>query len=66
MTASWRTSLFGASGLVIVLANTIARLLDGDPTTNPDWAAVAAAISACIGLLFARDHKVSSEEAGIK
>ncbi len=64
MTASWKTSLFGAGGLLVVAASAISALADGNPATNPDWASVAAAASACLGLLFARDNKVTSEQAG--
>ncbi len=66
MKTSWRTTVFGAGGLVTVIAATANALFDGNPNTNPDWAMVAAAVAACIGLVFARDNKVSSEEAGIK
>lgn len=63
---SWRTSLFGTGGLIAVIASAASALFDGNPATNPDWTSVIAAASACIGLLFSRDHKVSSEQAGIK
>lgn len=66
MKASWRTTLFGTGGLVAVLAATASALLDGNPATNPDWTLVVAAASTAIGLLFARDDKVSSEQAGAK
>lgn len=64
MTASWKTSLFGAGGLVVVAVAAASALLDGKPETNPDWPAVMAAAAACIGLLFARDNKVTSAQAG--
>lgn len=64
MTASWRTTLFGMGGLITVLAAAASALLDGKPETNPDWPSVMAAAAACIGLLFARDNKVTSAQAG--
>ena len=66
MSKSWRTTLFGASGLIAVVASTLTAMFDGDPTTNPQWGVVSAAVAATIGLLFARDNKVSSESAGAK
>lgn len=48
---------------MFVLGSTLAALFDGKPETNPDWALVAAAVSACAGLLFARDNKVTSAQA---
>ena len=64
MTASWRTTVFGAGGLLFVIGGTLTALFDGKPETNPDWTAVIAAFSACIGLLFARDNVVTSTDAG--
>jgi len=66
MTASWRTTLFGAGGLLAVLVPAISALFDGDAATNPNWTAVIASAAACIGLLFARDNKVTSAQAGAK
>jgi len=58
--------VFGVGGLATVILSAVSALLDGNPATNPDWTAVIAGAAACIGLLFARDHKVTSEDAGIK
>lgn len=66
MKASYRTSLFGAGGLLTVAVNVANMLLDGDPATNPDWSVVIATVVTAAGLLFARDDKVSSEQAGAK
>lgn len=66
MSASWRTTLFGAGGIVAVVVAAINALADGNPSTNPDWTSVIASISACVGLLFARDNVVSSEQSGAK
>lgn len=49
-----------------VLAATLNALFDNNPVTNPDWGAVAGCVAACLGLLFARDNKVTSEQAGAK
>lgn len=63
---SWRTTIFGAGGVLAVLVSALQSLFDGNPQTNPDWNMVVAACLPAIGLLFARDHGVSSEDAGIK
>ena len=34
-----------------------------NPDTNPDWPSLIAAGTASVGLLFARDNKVTSEQA---
>jgi hypothetical protein len=67
MTKSWKTTLCGlltiaASGITLVAI----PLLDADPLTVPNWTAFIAALTAGIGLLFARDNGVTSESAGAK
>lgn len=66
MNASWRTTVAGIAAIVTAVASAIAALLDADPTTVPEWGAVAAAVMAGVGLLNARDNRVSSEQAGAK
>jgi hypothetical protein len=61
---SWRTSLFGVGGVVTIIGATLNALFDGDPATVVDWVTVCAGLAPAIGLLFARDNKVSSEQAG--
>ena len=63
---SWKTTLFGAGGLATVLFTAVPALLDGDPATNPNWDLVIGAALPAIGLLFARDNNVTSEQAGVK
>lgn len=62
--ASWKTSAAGIAAIVAALATAVGALFDADPTTLPDWGAVAAAIIAGIGLIAARDNDVTSEKAG--
>ena len=66
MKTSWRTTVFGAGGLLALLTTALQAIFDGNPATNPDWVTLVAAALPAIGLLFARDHSVSSEDAGIK
>jgi hypothetical protein len=62
---NWRTSLFGTGGLVIIAANVISMLFDGNPATNPDWSVTFAAAMPAIAVLFARDSNVTSKELGL-
>lgn len=62
--ASWKTTTAGIAAIVAALATAVGALFDADPTTLPDWGAVAAAILAGIGLIAARDNDVTSEKAG--
>ena len=63
---SWRTTFFGATGLLAVLTSILNSLFDGDPATVPQWNILIAASMPAIAAIFSRDHKVSSEDAGVK
>ena len=64
---SWRTTLSGVMSIVISLWGCVASpLLDENPATKPQWEVAFAAVTAGIGLISARDNKVSSEQAGVK
>ncbi len=63
---SWRTTTAGIAAIVVAIGTAVGALFDADPLTLPDWGAVAAAVMAGVGLLAARDNKVSSEQAGAK
>lgn len=56
---SWKTTLFGAGGLVTIAANIASALLDGDPKTVVDWGVTVPAIMVCVATLFAKDFNVS-------
>ena len=64
--ASWRTTTTGILAIVVAIAGAAKAEFDGDPFTVADWGAVAAAIMAGIGLILARDAKVSSQQEGIR
>lgn len=64
--SSWRTSSLGIISIISAVCGAATLLLDGVPTTNPDWTTVIASIMAGVGLITARDNQVSSEMAGIK
>lgn len=66
MLKSYRTTLMGIVAILSAIVSAATPLLDTDPATNPDWTSVSAAIAGGLGLIFARDNKVTSEEAGAK
>lgn len=66
MKASWRTSAAGLGAILVALGSAVTALTDNDPLTIPDWGAVVAAVIAGVGLIFARDAKVSSQQEGIR
>lgn len=63
---SWKTTTAGICTIVSVVAGIIKAIVDGDPTTNPDWGVAIAAVTTAFGLIFARDNNVTSETAGAK
>ncbi len=50
-------------GLLLAVGLNVKAMIDGDPTTNPDWSTVIPLIIVCIGLFSARQNSVSTEEA---
>ena len=64
-TKNWRTTVAGVATAVMAVADGVVKLLDGNPTTNPDWALIIAAVTAAIGLIFARDVAVTSKQLGL-
>lgn len=66
MKASWRTSAAGVGAILVAIGSAVTALTDNDPMTIPDWGAVVAAVIAGVGLILARDAKVSSQQEGIR
>ena len=66
LNASWKTTVTGILAILAALVGAAQLVLDGNPATNPDWPTVFAAVVSGIGLIKARDHNVSSEQAGVK
>lgn len=64
--SSWKTTVAGILTMLVPVFNAVSALLDNDPATVPDWGLAIAAITAGIGLLFARDNNVTSEDVGAK
>lgn len=63
--ASWRTSATGWLGLLSAIGSAAELLRQKNYNFNsPEWLAVGSAFVSSIGLLNARDNKVSSEAAG--
>ena len=64
---SWKTTLCGILGILAAAINLIAiPLLDADPVTTANFGGFLAIAVPAIGLLFARDNNVTSEQAGAK
>ena len=67
MIKSWKTTLAGILGIIAAGITMVAvPILDGDETTVANWAAFGAMAVTAIGLLFARDNKVTSEDVKAK
>lgn len=59
--ASWKTTLSGLAAVLAALAHVADGIANGRPI---DWTVTIAGLTSGIGLIFARDNKVSSEAAG--
>ena len=57
MQRNLKTTALGVLAILGALVNVAVALLDGNPTTNPDWPATYTAIIAGIGLIAAKDAK---------
>ena len=66
MKKSWKTSAAGIAGIIIAIASCVQAQFDGDPATVPNYEVALAAVITSLGLIFARDNDVSSEQAGAK
>ena len=56
---SWRTTTLGIITILTAVAGAVQLLLDNDPATNPDFTVAVAAVISGIGLIFAKDAKVT-------
>lgn len=56
---NWKTTILGVTTILGAVLNVVRCLIDGDPSTNADWASTAAAITAGWGLIHAADASKS-------
>ena len=59
MNRSWKTTLAGLSAIIVAVLSAINLLIDGNPSTNPDWGVTVSAVIAGIGLIFGKDYNVT-------
>ena len=50
-----KTTLAGVGAILVAVGGALKALFDGDPSTNLDIAATIAAVTAGIGLIWAKD-----------
>lgn len=61
--ASWQPKVAAIGALLTAVGDALTALADGDPSTSPDWALVAAVVVMAVGLFSARQNNVTSERA---
>ena len=63
---SFRTTLAGVGVILVAVGHALTAAFDSDPATTVNVGLLVAEIIAGVGLISARDDKVSSETAGAK
>ncbi len=66
MFKSPKTTTLGIGTICAAVGSVLVAQFDNNPATVPDWTMLITAITAGLGLIFARDNKVTSEQAGAK
>jgi hypothetical protein len=56
---SWRTTTLGIITIITAITGVVQSLIDNDPATNPDLTVAIAAVISGIGLIMAKDAKVT-------
>jgi hypothetical protein len=56
---SWRTTTLGIITILTAVTGVVQAIVDNDPATNPDLTVAIAAVISGIGLIFAKDAKVT-------
>ncbi len=54
---NWKTTLAGVGAILIAVGGALKAFFDNDPTTNLDLTTTIAAVTAGIGLIWAKDAK---------
>jgi hypothetical protein len=60
LNGSWKTTLLGASGLLVIIGNLMNVYLDDDPKTAPDWSIYLPLIVGGIANMLSKDINVSN------
>jgi len=55
MLKNWRSTALGIAAVIAAISSAAVALLDLDPTTNPDWTLLSAAIAAGLGNIVSKD-----------
>lgn len=56
---SWRTTVLGIITIITAITGVVQAIIDNDPATNPDLTVAIAAVVSGIGLIMAKDAKVT-------
>lgn len=60
---SWKTTVTGIVAIITAICGAVTGIVNNTPV---DWTTVIAAVVSGVGLIAARDNKVTSEDVGAK
>tara|TARA_R100000234_G_scaffold103771_1_gene73347 strand:- start:1190 stop:1414 length:225 start_codon:yes stop_codon:yes gene_type:complete len=63
---NWKTTSAAIGMLLVALGPAVQALIDGDPSTSPNYNIVIPEVLAAIALLMARDADKSSQDSGVR
>jgi hypothetical protein len=63
---SWKTTVLGVGAILVAVGGALVAMFDESAETVVNVEATVAAVMAGLGLIFARDNGVPSEDAGVR
>ena len=63
---NWKTTSAAVGMIIVAIGPALRAILDGDPSTLPNYKVLVPELIAAVALLFARDADKSSQDSGVR